>query len=173
MPRTLEVTKQLHKFIYEHWVFAHRNQNEICRMVNETPELRQKFGELDSSVVSYHVNQIRLELEQSLDHDAIEKYTAEYVRFQHSLESEIEDVENIVKLIDKEKEKETWIKLKRLKKELIETKLKALQDHELPLTIKKYKAQRNLKIKTLKVIPPLEDKGLEPETEVVEDWQKE
>ena len=165
MPRSLEQTKELHKFIYEHWVYAHKNQSQICRMINEDPKLKDKFGEMDPSVVSYHVNQIRMELESSLDHDAIEKYTAEYVRFQHTIEQEIENVEKIIALCDPNKEKETWIKLTRLKKDLIETKLRALQDHELPLTVKKLKLERGRNIKMLKVVPSEnETEQLTPET---------
>lgn len=159
MPRTLEQTKELHKFIYEQWVYAHKSQQAICNMIEKDPNLVKKFGIIDPSVCSYHVTQIRMELEASVDSDAIEKYTAEYVRFQHTIESEIENVQGIIDLIDISKEKETWIKLNRLKKEYIETKLKALQDHELPLTIKKLKAQRDKQMKTLRVVAPTNDEG--------------
>lgn len=149
MPRTLEMTQELHKLIYEHWVYAHKNQRQITNMVNDDPILRDKFGTLDPSTVNYHVNQIRMELESSLSPDAVERYTAEYVRFQHTIESEIEDVEGVISLIDKQNDAKTWLALKRLKKDLIETKLRALQDHELPLTVKKLKQERYKFVKPL------------------------
>lgn len=122
------------------------------RSINEDSQLKNKFGEVAIADVHYHVKKIRKDLEDSLDFDALEKYTAEYVRFQHSIESEIEDVEKIIQLCDKEKEKETWLRLKRHKKELMETKLRALQDHELPLTVRKLKRERDSKTKVLKLV---------------------
>jgi len=169
MPRTLDQTKAVHKFIYEQWVYAHKSQQAIVDMINGDPKLVQLYGEANPSLLNYHVNQIRMELESSIDHDAIEKYTAEYVRFQHTIESEIENVQKIIDLIDIDKEKETWIKLNRLKKEYIETKLKALQDHELPLTIKKLKAQRDHQQKTLRVIKPRTENTDIPQLETSED----
>jgi hypothetical protein len=124
------------------------------RSVNEDPKLKSHFGELAPADVHYHTSKIKQMLEHTLDVDAIDKYTAEYIRFNNSIESEIEDVEEIIKLTDKEKEKEIWIKLKRLKKELMETKLRSLQDHELPLVVKKLKRERDLKNKTINLIQP-------------------
>ena len=170
MARSLEATNQLHKFIYEQWVYAHKSQKDIVTMIAETPELKAKFGDVNHGIISYHVNQIRLELESSLSPDAVERYTAEYVRFQHTIEDEITKVQHLIDLCDQEKEKEMWLKLTRLKKEFIETKLKALQDHELPLTVKKIKQQRIAQTNTLKMIPHIDNQQVEivPETEPTE-----
>ena len=73
------------------------------------------------------------------------------------VETEIEDVEAIIKLIDMNKEKEMWLKFKRHKKELMEVKLRALQDHELPLTVRKLKRERDAKSKILKVVEVLDE----------------
>lgn len=154
MPRSRELSDELNKYIYDHYVFAHESERAIMRSINENPKLLSHFGELAPADVHYHTAKIKVQLENTLDVDAIDKYTAEYIRFYNSIESEIEDVEEIIKLIDKEKEKETWIKLKRLKKELMETKLRALQDHELPLVIRKLKRERDVRNKTIKVLEP-------------------
>ena len=152
MPRGPEDSKKLKEYIFDHYVMFHESQRAIARELNEDAKLKARFGPVDLGTVHYHVKKIRLELENSLDFDALDRYTAEYVRFQHSIESEIEDVEKIIKLIDMTKEKEMWLKFKRHKKELMEVKLRALQDHELPLTVRKLKRERDNKNKILKVV---------------------
>ncbi len=152
LPRGPEKSKELKEYIFDHYVMFHESQRAIAREFNEDEKLIAKFGPVDLGTVHYHVKKIRLELENSLDFDALDRYTAEYVRFQHSIESEIEDVEKIIKLIDMDKEKEMWLKFKRHKKELMEVKLRALQDHELPLTVRKLKRERDNKNKIVKVV---------------------
>ena len=154
MPRSRELSDELNKYIYDHYVFAHESERAIMRSINENEKLKSHFGELAPADVHYHTSKIKVQLEHTLDVDAIDKYTAEYIRFYNSIESEIEDVEVIIKLCDPIKEKETWIKLKRLKKELMETKLRALQDHELPLVVRKLKRERDVKNKTIKILEP-------------------
>lgn len=154
MPRSRELSGELNKYIYDQYVFAHKSERAVMRSINEDPKLKSHFGEVGPSDVDYHVKKIKVQLENTLDVDAVDKYTAEFIRFQNSIESEIEDVEDIIKLIDKEKEKETWIKLKRLKKELMETKLRALQDHELPLVVRKLKRERDSRNRTIKILEP-------------------
>jgi len=158
MPRGPEKSKELRDYIYDHYVMFHESQRAITRELNEDSKLKARFGPVDLSSVHYHVAKIRVDLENSLDFDALERYTAEYVRFQHSIETEIEDIERIIKLIDMDKEKEMWLKFKRHKKDLMETKLRALQDHELPLTVRKLKRERDNKNKMLKVVEmPISD----------------
>lgn len=152
MPRSRELSEELHKYIYDHYVFAHESERAIMRSINEDSKLKSHFGELAPCDVHYHTSKIKQELENTLDVDAIDKYSAEYIRFNNSIESEIEDVEEIIKLTDKENEKEVWIRLKRLKKELMETKLKSLQDHELPLVVRKLKRERDARNRTIKII---------------------
>ena len=165
MVRSRELSHELNKYIYDRYVFLHMSERAIMRSINEDPKMLQKFGEITPPDIHYHVAKIKMELENTLDIDAIDKYTAEYVRFQNSIESEIEDTEEIIKLTDKEKEKETWIKLKRLKKELMETKLRALQDHELPLVVRKLKKERDMKTRTIKLVDPPKEEL--PQQEVV------
>ena len=73
MSRSLEATNQLHKFIYEQWVYAHKSQKDIVRMIAETPELKAKFGDVTHPIISYHVNQIRLELESYVHTHTVRK----------------------------------------------------------------------------------------------------
>lgn len=152
MPRNAEQSKKFRDYIYDRYVMFHMSQRAITRSINESPELVRAYGHVGLSDVHYHVKKIRIDLENSLDFDALDRYTAEYVRFQHSIETEIEDLEEVIKLCDLNKEKEIWLRLKRHKKELMETKLKALQDHELPLTVRKLKKERDSRTKILKVV---------------------
>ena len=99
MPRGPEDSKKLREYIYDHYVMFHESQRAIARELNEDIKLKARFGSVDLVTVHYHICKIRIELENSLDFDALDRYTAEYVRFQHSIETEIEDVEKIIKLI--------------------------------------------------------------------------
>jgi len=163
MPRGPELSRELNKYIYDRYIFMHMSERAIMRSINENTALHSKFGDISPPDIHYHVAKIKIQLEETLDMDAIDKYTAEYVRFQTSIESEIEDVQGMLDCTN-ETEKEVWIRLKRLKKELMETKLKALQDHELPLVVRKLKREREMKGHK-KVVPTLEVKDAERSSE--------
>jgi len=152
MPRSAEESKKFRDYVYDRYVMFHESQRAITRGINENPDLVRIYGEVGLSDIHYHVKKIRIDLENSLDFDALDRYTAEYVRFQHSIETEIEDLEKVIQLCDKDKEKEIWLRLKGHKLKLMETKLKALQDHELPLTVRKLKKERENRMKILKVV---------------------
>ena len=157
MPRSPEISKQLRDFCWTEYVVMSKSQAAIVRTINEDPELVNKFGKVSPESIWYHCNEIEHEMENLVGIDAIDKFTAEYVRARQTIEREIDDVEECIKLIDKEKNTDTWIRLKRMKKELIETKLKMMINAELPLAVKKLKKERELNNKKiLKVEEPKE-----------------
>ena len=146
MGRTPQKTEDLHKFIFAEYVWLGRGQSAILRKIEDDPTLRMRFGgEMSAPVISYHVKQILEELENSIDFDAMDKFVGEYLRYQQTIDNEISDVDNMIGLIDKEKKPDLWLSMKRFKKDLVDSRLKALADHELPLAVKKFKKERSLK----------------------------
>jgi hypothetical protein len=143
LARTGPQTEELHKYIFANYVWQGRGQSTILKQIEDDSTLRQRFGgEFTPGLISYHVKQINEELENSVDFDAMDKFVGEYLRYQQSLDSEIGDLEEMIRLVDKEKKPELWLSLKRFKKDLLDARIKALADHELPLAVKKYKKER-------------------------------
>ncbi len=161
MPRGPELSKEFRDIVYTLYVTQHMSMPACVEFINdERNGYFSKLGKVSVPDVQYHVAKIRIELENSIDMDAMERYTMEYVRIQHALEHEIEDLEKMIQYVDKEKNPSVWLSAKRLKKELMIDKIRVLQDHELPLTVIKFKKERDKKLKTVKVVPlPVEDNG--------------
>jgi hypothetical protein len=156
MPRSAELSKELRDIIYTLYVTNHMSEPACVDFINdEKNNYLSKLGKVSVSDVHYHVVKIRQQLDESIDHDALDRYTAEYVRIQHALEHEIEAVEKTLALIDPKEKPDVWMRLRRLKKDLMIDKIRVLQDHELPLTVRKFKKERDKKIGTIKVAVPL------------------
>lgn len=143
--RTREQTNDLHKFIFAEYVWQGRGQSTILKKIQEDPALVRRFGgEMNAMTISDHVRKITEELENSVDFDAMEKFVGEYLRYQQTIDAEIGDMDAMIELIDKDKKPELWLSLKRFKKDLLDSRLKALADHELPLAVKKFKKERSI-----------------------------
>lgn len=136
------MTEELRKYIFAQYIWMGKGASTIVRQIENDPKLSQKFGDVSPATLSYHVKAINEELEESVDYDAMDKFVGEYLRYQQSLDNEIGETEEIIKLIDKEKEPQMWLSLKRFKKDLLDSRMKALADHELPLAVKKMKKER-------------------------------
>ena len=146
MGRTPAQTEDLHKFIFAEYIWLGRGQSSILKKIEDDPDLRRRFGgDISGPVISYHVKQINEELENSIDFDAMDKFVGEYLRYQQTIDNEINDIEGMINLIDKEKKPELWLTMKKYKKDLLDSRLRALADHELPLAVKKFKKERSLK----------------------------
>lgn len=146
MIHSREVTEALHKYIFAEYIWRGKGQATIVRQIENDKTLQQRFGgTVSPPTVSYHVKQIVEELENSIDFDAMDKFVGEFLRYQQGIDSEIDDLEQMIQLIDKEKKPELWLSLKRFKKDLLDSRLKALADHELPLAVKRFKKERNEK----------------------------
>lgn len=146
MGRTAEQTESLHKFIFAEYIWLGKGQSSIVKKIEDDETLRRRFGgEITPQLISYHVKQITEELENSIDFDAMDKFVGEYLRYQQTIDNEINDVESMISLVDKEKNTVLWLSLKRFKKDLLDSRLKALADHELPLAVKKFKKERSIR----------------------------
>lgn len=140
-----ELSKQLHQEIWNLWVYKGMNARMIAQHINSTSELMSKFGKVTPDGIHYHIKQIREELDNTVNEDALDIYVAEFIRKREQMEGEYEDVQ---KLIDEEtvkddKDKDLILRLFRFRHEVSVDQLKMLQDVELPLAVKKMKIERN------------------------------
>lgn len=170
MVRTQAQTEDLHKFIFAEYVWLGRGQSSILRKIEDDTDLQRRFGgEMSAAVISYHVKQILEELENSIDFDAMDKFVGEYLRYQQTIDSEISDVDGMINLIDKEKKPDLWLSMKRFKKDLLDSRIKALADHELPLAVKKFKKERSLKREHILNLSEVKDEPKELTEELPKD----
>ncbi len=144
MARNQETSEKLHRLIWDLWVYKSMGVQQIANHINSDTALRSEYGEISKDGVYYHIVQIRNELEDTVNEDALDSYVGEFIRAKEGLDSDIEAVE---KLIESEQSQElpnneTLIKLMRLKHEIKVDRFKLLQDVELPIRVKKLKRER-------------------------------
>ena len=143
-------TEEIRTRIRDLYIFFHKSPSSITKELNEDNDFTRKYGTITVPGVNYHVQKIKAEYEQFIGEDAIDKYTAEFVRLQNSFDHELDDVDEMIKRTEDEDVK---IKLMRLRHEIRLDKMKMLQDIELPLAVKKLKLERKKKLTTIKEIP--------------------
>ena len=117
---------------------------QIANYINNDTSLRSEYGHISNEGVYYHIVNIRDELENTVNEDALDSYVGEFIRAKEGLDSDIEAVED---LISSEKSSENpnpeiMIKLMKLKHEIKVDRFKLLQDVELPIRVKKLKRER-------------------------------
>lgn len=158
MNRSKEVQEELKSKIRDLYIFFHKSARTIEAEVNEDPDFVKRFGKVPASTVQRYINKIKAEYEHYIGEDAIDKYTAEFVRLQNSMDQELDDIDNMIKETDN---KELKIRLMRLRHEIRLDKMRMLQDIELPLAVKKLKLERSKKLNTIKMIneEPTENLG--------------
>ena len=155
MERNEDDSKAIRDKIRDLYIFFHKSASAIERELNGDSNFVRRFGNITIPGVNYHIQKIKSEYERFIGEDAIDKYTAEFVRLQNSFDQELEDVDEMIRRTDSE---DVRIKLMRLRHEIRLDKMKMLQDIELPLAVKKLKLERKKKLDTIKTIEPLEDK---------------
>ena len=155
--RDQQKSEEIRNKIRELYIFFHKSASSIEQELNSTVEFVSKYGKITVPGVNYHIQKIKEEYEKYIGEDAIDKYTAEFVRLQNSFDAELDDVDKMIK--DSEDE-DVVIKLMRLRHEIRLDKMKMLQDIELPLAVKKLKLERKKKYETIKTVEPeeIEDK---------------
>ena len=150
-----EKSEEIRNKIRDLYIFFHKSPSSIQRELSSDEEFIRKYGSITIPGVNYHIQKIKSEYEMYIGEDAIDKYTAEFVRLQNSFDAELDDVDEMIK---KTEDEDVRIKLMRLRHEIRLDKMKMLQDIELPLAVKKLKLERKKKLNTIKTIEPLEDK---------------
>ena len=149
MTRTVEESNDIKNKIRDLYIFFHKSVRSITSELNSDQEFKRKYGTISVAGVQYHIKKIKEEYEHYIGEDAIDKYTAEFVRLQNSMDKELEDVDE---MIVKTEDEDVKIKLMRLRHEIRLDKMKMLQDIELPMAVKKLKLERKKKYDTLKVL---------------------
>ncbi len=149
MARNEDDSKAIRDKIRDLYIFFHKSASAIERELNGDSNFVRRFGNITIPGVNYHIQKIKSEYERFIGEDAIDKYTAEFVRLQNSFDQELEDVDEMIRRTDSE---DVRIKLMRLRHEIRLDKMKMLQDIELPLAVKKLKLERNKKLKKLNVV---------------------
>ena len=149
--RDQEKSDQIRNKIRDLYIFFHKSASAIEKELNATQEFTSKYGNITVPGVNYHIQKIKSEYEKYIGEDAIDKYTAEFVRLQNSFDAELDDVDEMIKATEEEDIK---IKLMRLRHEIRLDKMKMLQDIELPLAVKKLKLERKKKYDSVTIVEP-------------------
>ena len=149
MARNDKDSADIRNVIRDKYIFFHMSATAIEKELNSDQDFTRKYGTITVPGVHYHIQKIKSEYEKYIGEDAIDKYTAEFVRLQNSFDKELEDVDEMIKRTEDD---DVIIKLMRLRHEIRLDKMKMLQDIELPLAVKKLKIERSKKYDTLKKI---------------------
>jgi len=153
--RGTEISKELHSYIRDLWVYKSMSCRAIANHINEDASLKSRFGKIDSSGVFYHIKQIREEFEGTINEDSLDTYVSEFIRLKESMDDDIEAIDGLMK---EEKESENpsrdlILKMMRQRHEIKLNKMKLLQDVELPIRVKQLKRERDRKVKILRPQP--------------------
>lgn len=143
-PRNSKLSKELHDYIYNEWVFKQRNAYQITNTIMNDTELHSKFGDINVSGVNYHLHNIKKELEDVVSDDAIDTYVAEFIRLKEGIDQDVAALDKMLELNQDDQELE--LKIRRHRHEVKLDKFRMLQDAELPLAVKKMKAERMKRI---------------------------
>ena len=137
------------------WLFQGYSIRKIAAEFNNTKEYVDKWGEVSVSSVSQYVRAFRRDAEKWVDEDALEKYTAEFVRKQHTIDEEIDKLLNVQKLLDTSdpKNAELYLKFETAIHSMHMNQIKMMSEIELVITIKKFNKERRLKNETLIKLP--------------------
>lgn len=142
--RNPALSQDLHKLIWDLWVYKSMGVTQIANYINSDTMMRSKYGEISSEGIYYHVVQIRNELEKTVNEDALDSYVGEFIRAKEGLDNDIDDIQKLINL-ERDAEnpnKDLLIKLMRLRHDVKIDKFKLLQDVELPIRVKKLKRER-------------------------------
>ena len=152
-----ELSRELHKEIWGMWVYRGMNARQIAKEINTNTDLLSKYGKVTPDGIHYHIVQIRKELDNTVNEDALDIYVSEFIRERERIEGEIEDIQSLIDDTDK-KDKELLIKLYKIRHEFGIDKMRLLQDVELPIAVKKMKSEREKTIPKPNVIHLEEEK---------------
>lgn len=130
------------------YVYQHKSLRDIADFLNNDPEFKRICGTIAVPTVQYWVSKIKKELDNAISIDGLERFTAEFVRASEFMDGTISDISKMLENPNlKQGEKITLINLRH---RILIDKMTLLADRELPLTVKKYKKDRE---KFMKVLP--------------------
>jgi len=159
--RGTEISKELHSYIRDLWVYKSMSCRAIANHINEDASLKSRFGKIDSSGVFYHIKQIRDEFEGTVSEDSLDTYVSEFIRLKESMDDDIEALDELKKSEEESANpsKELILKIMRERHQVKLNKMKLLQDVELPIRVKQLKRERDRKVKILRP-QPVSDKEI-------------
>lgn len=151
--------------IYELYVYGNKEATAISKTLNQDAEFVRKCGKIPPISVRYWINKIKKELEHAVDSDGMERFVAEFTRKAMFFDKEISDITDLLEKQDLKLDERH--KFMSLRHQIAKDSITILSDHELPLTVKKYKKDRELMNRNLKTIdedltPKIEFKQLDP-----------
>lgn len=135
------------------WIYGHHTINEIAEILNKDPEFIHKCGKIAVPTVHYQLKKIKAELEQMIDGDDLEKFTAEFARSVEFQDGEISDCTKLIESPDIKLEDK--IRLISLRHKIEIDKMTLLSDRAVPLTVKKWKNDR--KELTNRILPKINE----------------
>ena len=141
------------------WIFQGFSIRKMSRVFNDNPEYVAKYGTVSVTSVQHYVKEFRRDAESWYDEDAVEKYAAEFVRKQHTIDEQVDRIDEVQKLIDTTdpKERELFLKFEMAKHTLHQDQIKMMSEIELVLHIKRLNKDRRLKNDTIVMLPNEEE----------------
>jgi hypothetical protein len=137
------------------WIFQGFSIRKMTRVFNDNPEYVAKYGTVSAPSVGNYIREFRRDAEKWYDEDAVEKYAAEFVRKQHTIDEQVDRIDDVQKLIDTTdpKERELFLKFEMAKHTLHQDQIKMMSEIELVLHIKRLNKERRLKNETIIALP--------------------
>jgi hypothetical protein len=144
------------------WLWQGMSVRRMVMDFNNNKEYVSKYGTVSVASVSSYVRGFRRDAEQWLDEDALEKYTAEFVRKQHTIDEQIDKLVMAQKLLDQSdpKQLELFLKFENSIHQMHMNQIKMMSEIELVLTIKKYNKERRLKNETIVKLPDISNEDV-------------
>jgi len=137
------------------WLFQGYSIRKMASEFNGNEEYVKKYGTVSVSSMGDYVKEFRRDAEKWIDEDALEKYTAEFVRKQHTIDEEIDKLLVAQSMLDTSdiKENELYLKFENAIHAMHMNQIKMMSEIELVLSVKKYNKERRLKNETIVKLP--------------------
>jgi hypothetical protein len=137
------------------WIFQGFSVRKMSREFNNNKDYVAKYGTVSVSSVTGYVKEFRRDAEKWYDEDAVEKYAAEFVRKQHTIDEQVDRIDEVQRLIDvtDPKERELFLKFEMAKHTLHQDQIKMMSEIELVLHVKRLNKDRRIQNDTIKQLP--------------------
>lgn len=132
------------------YIRQHGTIDDIVTTLNQDPEFKRICGSISYASVQQHLAKIKREFEYSISDDAIEKYTAEYVRKMEFMDQEISNITEMLK--NPNLKDDHRLKLMRFRHDVVKDEIEMLTNRELPLSIKKMNLEKQKQLQRLKTV---------------------
>lgn len=153
--RPTKDTSEMKNILRIMWIFQGFSIRKMTQVFNDNPEYVAKYGTVSISSVGSYIREFRRDAEKWYDEDAVEKYAAEFVRKQHTIDEQVDRIDEVQRLIDTTdpKERELFLKFEMAKHTLHQDQIKMMSEIELVLHIKRLNKERRLKNDTIVKLP--------------------